>query len=55
MKTLFFIFCLCTCCAFAKTQTDIEFARVGDQVLTLDLYLPKVVNPPLLIYIHGGA
>jgi acetyl esterase/lipase len=28
---------------------------VGDQVLKLDLYLPKVNNPPLLIYVHGGA
>jgi acetyl esterase/lipase len=55
MKTLLLILCLSTCCAFAETKTDIEYARVGDQALKLDLYLPKVNNPPLLIYVHGGA
>ena len=55
MKTLLLILFLSTCCAFAETKTDIEYARVGDQALKLDLYLPKVVNPPLLIYVHGGA
>lgn len=55
MKTLLFILCLSSCCAVAETQTDIEYARVGDQVLKLDLYLPKAANPPLLIYVHGGA
>ena len=55
MKTIFFILCFISFCAFAETKTDIEYARVGDQVLKLDLYLPKVVNPPLLIYVHGGA
>ena len=55
MKTLLLILFLSTCCAFAETKTDIEYARVGDQVLKLDLYLPKVNNPPLLIYVHGGA
>jgi acetyl esterase/lipase len=55
MRTLLLFFCLSNCCGFAETQTDIEYARVGNQVLKLDLYLPKVVNPPLLIYVHGGA
>lgn len=55
MKTLLLILCLSICCAFAETKTDIEYARVGDQALKLDLYLPKAVNPPLLIYVHGGA
>jgi acetyl esterase/lipase len=55
MKTLLLILFLSTCCAFAETKTDLEYARVGDQVLKLDLYLPKVNNPPLLIYVHGGA
>ena len=55
MKTLLLILFLSTCCAFAETKKDIEYARVGDQVLKLDLYLPKVNNPPLLIYVHGGA
>lgn len=36
---------------------DIEFARVGEHALKLDLYLPADSRqaPPLLIYIHGGA
>lgn len=34
----------------------IPYANVGDQVLMLDLYLPTAVdNPPLIIYVHGGA
>lgn len=38
-----------------STMTDIEYARVGDLVLKLDLHLPKAANPPLIVYIHGGA
>lgn len=36
---------------------DIEYARVPEQTLLLDLYLPEKITapPPLLIYIHGGA
>jgi acetyl esterase/lipase len=55
MKALLLILCLSGCYTLAETQTDIEYARVGDQALKLDLYLPKAVNPPLLIYVHGGA
>lgn len=38
-------------------RKDIEFARVGEHSLKLDLYLPADSKspPPLLIYIHGGA
>jgi acetyl esterase/lipase len=40
----------------AHTLTgDIEYARVGDHVLQLDLHLPKEANPPLIVYVHGGA
>ncbi len=40
----------------AHTMTgDIEYARVGDHVLQLDLHLPKEANPPLIVYVHGGA
>lgn len=41
--------------AFAETQTDIEYARVGDLSLKLDLHRPQAANPPLIVYVHGGA
>ncbi|MGI9257671.1 MAG: alpha/beta hydrolase fold domain-containing protein, partial [Gammaproteobacteria bacterium] len=35
---------------------DIAYAVVDGRELSLDLHLPEgVVNPPLLIWIHGGA
>lgn len=35
---------------------DIEYATTDQQRLLLDLYLPQdVKNPPLLVWIHGGA
>ena len=34
---------------------DIEYARVSEHVLKLDLHLPKAANPPLIVYVHGGA
>ncbi|WP_232098952.1 alpha/beta hydrolase [Gimesia aquarii] len=35
---------------------DIEYAKVGKHALLLDLYLPEAkTNPPLLVWIHGGA
>jgi acetyl esterase/lipase len=39
------------------TVREVEFARMGEAVLQLDLYLPEkaAVPPPLLIYVHGGA
>ena len=45
----------------AKVLKDVEYARVGDVSLKLDLYLPgkaegaKPVAPPLLVWIHGGG
>lgn len=38
-------------------RRDIEYARVGETSLQLDLYLPPESKPPapLLIYVHGGA
>ena len=46
----------------AKAQTqaqalrDIEYARVGNKSLKLDLYLPEGQGPfPLIIWIHGGG
>jgi acetyl esterase/lipase len=41
--------------ARADTQTDIEYARAGELVLKLDLHRPQVANPPLIVYVHGGA
>ncbi|MEQ1748194.1 MAG: alpha/beta hydrolase [Prosthecobacter sp.] len=38
-----------------STTNDIEYARVGDQVLNLDLHTPKVANAPPLVFVHGGA
>lgn len=40
----------------ADTQTDIEYARIGDLSLRLDLHTPSAVKqPPLIVYVHGGA
>lgn len=41
--------------AAEPTHRDIEYARVGDVSLKLDLYLSKQAKPPLIVYIHGGA
>jgi acetyl esterase/lipase len=38
-----------------KTNRDIEYARVGDQSLRLDLYEPGTAKAPLLVWVHGGA
>lgn len=39
-----------------RSFIDIPFARVDGQELLLDLFLPRdVTNPPLVIYLHGGA
>ncbi len=55
MKNIVFLLHLIGLCAFAGTQTDIEYARVGDHSLKLDLHTPKTANAPLLVYVHGGA
>jgi acetyl esterase/lipase len=41
--------------ALADTQTDIEYAKAGDLALKLDLHRPQAANPPLIVYVHGGA
>ena len=48
---LFFI----TFAALAETQTDIEYARIAEMALKLDLHLPNAANLPLIVYVHGGA
>jgi acetyl esterase/lipase len=38
------------------TVADVEYARVGDDALLLDLYLPADARgAPLLVWVHGGA
>ena len=36
---------------------DLEYGRVGERAMRLDLYLPENTNKPLplIIWIHGGA
>lgn len=36
---------------------DVEYARIGDRPLRLDLYLPREAKgtPPLVVWIHGGG
>jgi acetyl esterase/lipase len=39
-----------------RVVRDIEYARVGDLVLKLDLHLPtRATQPALIVWIHGGA
>jgi acetyl esterase/lipase len=43
-----------------RKTADVEFARVGEHRLMLDLYLPPRANggagkPPLVVWVHGGA
>ena len=39
-----------------EVSRDIEFAKVGDLSLKLDLYQPiDTESPPLIIWVHGGA
>jgi acetyl esterase/lipase len=43
--------------ATAATRRELEYARVGDQVLRLDLHLPAAngTPAPLVVWVHGGA
>ena len=40
-----------------KEIKEIEYGRIGDRALHLDLYLPDTISPdkPSLLFIHGGA
>jgi acetyl esterase/lipase len=39
-----------------RVVRDVEYARVGERVLQLDLHLPGGrVRPPLIVWVHGGA
>src|SRR5688572_771422 len=38
------------------TLTDLEFARIGERSLKLDLYIPaQRQKSPLIVWVHGGA
>ena len=39
----------------AEVKSDIEFAKVDDLSLKLDLHLPDKARPPLIVFVHGGA
>lgn len=54
MKWIFFLM-MCAAAAYADNQADIEYARVGEVSLKLDLHRPQGERPPLLIYVHGGG
>ncbi|HVJ84698.1 MAG TPA: alpha/beta hydrolase [Caulifigura sp.] len=42
--------------AAEPVQKNIEYARVGERVLALDLYSPDAKDPaPAIVWIHGGA
>ena len=43
-----------------RVIADVEYARVGEQRLLLDVYLPRAgrggaAGPPLVVWVHGGA
>ncbi len=39
-----------------QVHKDIPYAQVDGRVLLVDLYLPRdTSNPPLLVWVHGGA
>lgn len=39
----------------AKVLWDLEFGKADGLPLTLDLYVPRVPRPTVLVYVHGGA
>lgn len=42
--------------AEGRVLKDLEFAKIGDRSLKLDLYLPaKVEGAPLVVWVHGGG
>lgn len=41
--------------ALEPSHRNIEFARVGEHLLELDLYLSEGESPQLVVWVHGGA
>lgn len=53
-----YLLCLLLLCstAFAELKTDIEFAKAGNESLTLDAFVPDGDGPfPTCILVHGGG
>src|SRR4051794_36239679 len=48
---------LAPCCLSAAEPTvkGITYAEADGHTLLLDLYLPDAQQPPLLVWVHGGA
>ena len=45
-----------TAIAREQVHKDIEYARVGERPLLVDIYLPRsATHPPLVVWVHGGA
>ena len=38
-----------------KKITNLQYAKVDNHALALDLYLPAAQNAPLIVWVHGGA
>ena len=38
-----------------KKITNLQYAKVDNHALALDLYLPTAQNAPLIVWVHGGA
>lgn len=59
MKALLTLLCCTFVCALhaadVHSYKDIEFANVDGHALKLDLFVPDVKNPPLVVWIHGGG
>lgn len=55
MRSAIFLLLLACTSGWCDTQTDLEYAKAGDWSLKLDLHRPQAANPPLVVYVHGGA
>jgi len=50
------IFAAAATAAESRVTRDIEYVKVGEISLKLDLYLPAAATlPPLVVWVHGGA
>lgn len=55
LTALLFVLAASLAQAAPKVVKDIEFARIGEMPLKLDLHLPEKPSSPLIVYVHGGA
>src|SRR5262245_14715231 len=59
-RTISFLFLLgfpfMAMAAEPRMARDLEYARVGEVSLKLDLYVPEASQPPpVVVWVHGGA